>query len=45
MTQVVHYIIAVVLFNITFHVLLKKHPYMQEEIYSWTETIRKFLNI
>ena len=43
MTQLMHCIIAVVLFNLTFHLVLKKTPFMQEKIRKETlELLRKY---
>lgn len=43
MTQLIHVMIAVILFNITFHLVLKKNPFMQEKIQSMVPTFLKYM--
>ena len=43
MTKNVHTLISIILGWITWHVFLKKHPVMQEEIKSWEEYLFKKL--
>lgn len=35
MNQFIHALIAIILFNITWHGILKQHPLMQEELRRW----------
>lgn len=43
MSQLAHYIIAIILWWITFHGFIKRHPIMREHIVSWQDCFNKIL--